>query len=458
METNKYVENFIENTLCGFRKLNQDPIEIQIRGIYCPNGTKERLDYLATHISSYDIHLYFEVDNSKTQIIETKYKVENQNDEYKSFIFEIQGIVSLIQLSSKTDLTITELIVIQIVGQVINRIKPIFKAIVLDLDDTLWPGTLSEIGKEEIKSNLNSLDGKKFCSFMKLVKRIGDELGIYIAICSRNNINQVQETFDSLTDEEFPLKGQIDTIAINNNDKSGNIVKIAKELSILTNAIVFIDDNPIIRDEVKKALPEVYVPNWSSHEELILLLETSYAFERPFFSNRARERRKQYRIIKAQRERNHLPTMICEKCDDDNHIESCELYGKSNQFNFSQRNQGFDTNHKSYCFKIFTPDNDNLGVCSTITFEETENKLIVHNWAISCRFFEIGLEECILKFLHNLSQNREVIVHYNDSGKNERVKMLLNEYPEIFVINEGHVSLKIPSQDYLENMTNITIR
>ena len=31
METNKYLDNFIESTLNGFRKLNHDPIEIQIK-------------------------------------------------------------------------------------------------------------------------------------------------------------------------------------------------------------------------------------------------------------------------------------------------------------------------------------------------------------------------------------------------------------------------------------------
>jgi predicted enzyme involved in methoxymalonyl-ACP biosynthesis len=49
-------------------------------------------------------------------------------------------------LSSKTDIHVVGIIITKIVGQIIGKFKTLYKAIVLDLDDTLWMGTLSEDG------------------------------------------------------------------------------------------------------------------------------------------------------------------------------------------------------------------------------------------------------------------------------------------------------------------------
>ncbi len=42
----------------------------------------------------------------------------------------------------------------------------------LDLDDTLWSGTLSEVGIDKIKENLQSEQGATFIAFMKFVKKV----------------------------------------------------------------------------------------------------------------------------------------------------------------------------------------------------------------------------------------------------------------------------------------------
>ncbi len=457
MESNIYLINFIKNTLKSFRLFNHEPINIVIDGIYYSEEHQIKVRELVEILANYNFFVSIKKRKNKTQEIKVCYSTGDGTTQ-EIFSLQLHGLLSLVKLSSHSQLTIPELLILRITGQVINRIKVIYKAIVLDLDDTVWMGTLSEIDKEGIRDNLHTQEGLKFISFMKFIRRLGEELGIFIAICSRNSLVKVQETIKFLKEEEFPLKNQIDVIAINENNKSGNISKIASELSILTSAIIFIDDNIIVRNEVRNKLPEVYVPEWHTHSDLFILLETSSVFERPYISKQSQERRKQYRIIKAEKKRCYLPSMICEKYIDENHIHSYELYGKSNQFNFSQINRGFDNDFKSLCFKIFTLDNDDLGICSTLTYQETGEELIIHNWAISCRFFEIGLEECILKFLNQVSHDKDLVIRYNNSDKNQRVKMLLNEYPELFFISEGNVYVNFPSQDFLDNKTNIIIR
>ena len=128
------------------------------------------------------------------------------------------------------------------------------EAILFDLDDTLWFGTLSEIGVDEIRKNMETEKGVSFIDFMKFVKSLGNELGVFIAICSRNDPKVVESAINELSEVIFPLKNQIDFIIANDNDKSENIKIIANQLSILPSSIAFIDDNQLVRDEVKNKL------------------------------------------------------------------------------------------------------------------------------------------------------------------------------------------------------------
>lgn len=108
---------------------------------------------------------------------------------------------------------------------------------------------------------------------------------------------------DKLNEKEFPLKDQIDCIIANYNDKSKNIKAIAQQLSILTNACVFIDDNPLVRDEVRQNLPEVFVPDWDNHDELITLLVTCCVFDRFELSLKSRNRKRLYAVLQQEREK-----------------------------------------------------------------------------------------------------------------------------------------------------------
>ena len=126
---------------------------------------------------------------------------------------------------------------------------------------------------------------------------LADELGVFITICSRNDSKMVESTLEELNDNIFPIKNQIDYIIANNNDKSENIRIIAEQLSILPKSIVFIDDNQIVRDEVKRQLPEVFIPEWSNHNELVTQLIAGCVFERVELSLNSQNRRQQYRII-----------------------------------------------------------------------------------------------------------------------------------------------------------------
>jgi FkbH-like protein len=242
----------------------------------------------------------------------------------------------------------------------------------------------------------------------------------------------VESTIDELDDNIFPLKNQIDYIIANNNDKSENIRLIAEELSILPSSIVFIDDNKIVRDEVKHKLTEVFVPEWTNHNELVTQLIAGCIFERVELSLNSQNRRKQFKIIKTERTQNSLPKLSVKAINDIDHAESIKLYSKSNQFKFSLNDDNFSDVSKSLYFEMIRENGENLGICSAITFSNINDTVQIANWAISCRYFELGLEEFILLYIQKITKANKVLINYQHTEHNQKVGEILVKYSGAF--------------------------
>ncbi|MEI6349389.1 MAG: HAD-IIIC family phosphatase [Bacteroidota bacterium] len=423
-----YINDFVKK----FRDYNKDEFIIAISGLksFIPKDDKG-LTWLFEQLN--ENNFIIEIDGNEEGINEIDITCKNiTKDTYCNFKYQIQNLPTIVELSSKTDIPVTGIIIMKIVALVISKLKILYKAIVLDLDDTLWMGTLSEVGIDKIKENLQSEHGAPFIEFMKFVKTMGNELGVFISICSRNDSKLVESTIEKLDDTIFPIKNQIDYIIANNNDKSENIRKIAEQLSVLPNSIVFIDDNQIVRDEVKLKLPEVFVPEWTNHNELATQLIAGCIFERVELSLNSQNRRKQYQIIQTERNQNSLPALSVKVIIDIKHSESIKLYSKSNQFKFSRNDDKFDGDAKSLYFEICRENGENLGICSAITYTLSHDTLHIHNWAISCRYFEIGLEEFILMFIQKIANANNMFISYQHSEYNQKVSELLAKYSDVF--------------------------
>lgn len=427
-----FISIYIDNLIKKFRCYNEDTYTFVIDGLGCfiDSGSNTTL-YLCEKLK--ENKFFIEITGFEKRIREIDVTcTNNSKNETYSYKYQVQDLPSIIELSSKTDIPIVGIIIMKIVGQTIVKQKIIYKAIVFDLDDTLWKGTLAEDGRENIKEVLNSDAGIPFVSFMNFIKVLANELGIFIAICSRNDVEQVRLAIEGLDENIFPLKNQIDCLIANYNNKSDNLQEIAKQLSLLPQSMIFIDDNQIIRDEVKQKLPDVFVPLWNNHSELVTQLIVGCFFERNELSINSQERRHQFEILQTERKTNDLPELLIKVFDDEKHKEAMELYAKSNQFKFSQQNGNFNDQAKSIYFELYRKNGESLGICSTLTFYKYNDKVEVLNWAISCRYFEIGLEEFILTYLQNVLSAGKVSFHYQKTEYNNKVGELLNKYSNLF--------------------------
>jgi FkbH-like protein len=132
------------------------------------------------------------------------------------------------------------------------------KALILDLDNTVWGGVIGDDGLEGIKVAQGDARGEAHLAVQRLALNLR-ERGVVLAVSSKNTDEIARTPFTQ--HPEMLLK--LDHIAVfqaNWNDKATNIQAIAEELSLGLDAMVFLDDNPAERGLVRKLLPQVAVP------------------------------------------------------------------------------------------------------------------------------------------------------------------------------------------------------
>lgn len=460
---NHFVNFYIDNVINAFRVYNESLFNVNIQGLGLFANKEDRtFAYLLSQLANYGFTVNLNSDDEEECFCVLTIIGENQKTgEVYNFCYNVQDFLCLIDLSSKTKVSVLCIMVMKIIAMFICRLKTLYKAVVLDLDDTLWNGTLSEESIDQIIANQRTATGAHYIRFANFVKVLADSLGIYIAICSRNDSKMVSKAMDVLDEEIFPLKNNIDCIVANDNDKSSNIKEIAASLSILPKSIVFIDDNELIRDEVRNNIPGICVPNWNTHEELITLLSVGCIFDRYELSLNAQGRRKQYKMIQVLRSNNHLPVLHVKAIRDPNHIIAEKLYKKTNQFNMSQQNSLFSKDVISVYFEMYRPTGESLGICSAISYIIDDNMIAVENWAISCRFFEIGLEDLVLMYLVEKADGKRLMFKYCKNEYNGKATSMIANNEEFKCVGKNRYikySYTQSTKEKLRSKTNLEIR
>jgi FkbH-like protein len=132
------------------------------------------------------------------------------------------------------------------------------KCLVLDLDNTLWGGVIGDDGVSNLVLGRDHPIGEAFLNFQQYVKDL-QRRGVILAVCSKNDAENAKEGF-SHPDSVLKLK-DFSAFKANWDPKPENIRKVAEELNIGLDALVFVDDNPVERALVEEHLPEVAVPD-----------------------------------------------------------------------------------------------------------------------------------------------------------------------------------------------------
>lgn len=216
------------------------------------------------------------------------YGLERWEDPFAWYMFKYCLHVEAIPVLSKS--------ISHIVKSLYGKNK---KAMVLDLDNTLWGGVVAEEGKDHIEIGQESSVGQAYAEFQEYIRR-HKELGVLLNISSKNDEAIALEGLalkdNVLTKEDFVI------IKANWEPKSVNAANIAKELNILPESMVFVDDNPAERELVKGQHPKTGVPELSRVENYIKEIDGNGYFEVTRFSSDDRKRAAMYRENEARKQ------------------------------------------------------------------------------------------------------------------------------------------------------------
>jgi FkbH-like protein len=221
------------------------------------------------------------------------------------------------------------------------------KAVVVDLDNTLWGGVIGEDGIDGIKI------GREYpgAAFLALQRALLDlhRRGVILAIASKNDERDALDVLDRhpgnlLRREHFAAH------EIGWNPKPESLRRIAAELNIGLDSLVFVDDNPAEREAVRRELPQVLVVELPQDPmQYAASLRALPCLERVRVSSEDRDRGRQYA---EQRSRAAYKTsaatledyyrsleMIVEiaPLGDANRARISQLTQKTNQFNLTTR-------------------------------------------------------------------------------------------------------------------------
>ncbi|MCA3576305.1 MAG: HAD-IIIC family phosphatase, partial [Bradyrhizobium sp.] len=281
------------------------------------------------------------------------------------------------------------------------------KAVIFDLDNTLWRGQLAEHYRPGRKWPYS--DGWPL-GLWEAVHHLKAR-GILVAICSRNDHETVAAMWSNAVNPPFLDLDDFAVARINWEPKESNVAEILREFALTPRSAVFVDDNPVERAAVEAALPGIRTTGSDPFEVRRILLwapETQVPTLTPESRQRDEAVRKQ---IAREAERSamsreeFLASLGCEATlvpvtdPEQPEFGRClELINKTNQFNTTGRRwsaadfAGFVTKRGQVAaFRVKDRFAD-YGLVGVVLMKGPR----IVQFVMSCRVIGLGIEAAVL--------------------------------------------------------------
>lgn len=279
------------------------------------------------------------------------------------------------------------------------------KAIVLDLDNTLYSGVLGEDGHAVELTPAHEALQKDLAALA--------EDGVMLAVASKNEPEDAKALFESRAD--FPLKwSHFAAAGVSWSAKSEEIQRVLETLRIAPDSVIFVDDNPGELAEVTRQLPvkTVFAGNPEDARRTLAWFPGLHAWSR----SATDQVRTKDMLANQQRE-----ALICQARSDEDYFASLgvtltvevdpherlerlhEMSRKTNQFNLNlQRISEVemarmleDPNRKVACVGLSDRLSDS-GIVAMVVADIGPDEIVVNEVTISCRAMGRKLEPLMI--------------------------------------------------------------
>lgn len=328
------------------------------------------------------------------------------------------------------------------------------RCVVLDLDNTLWGGVIGDDGLSGIQLG-EGVGGEAHVDFQRALKAL-TRRGVLLAVCSKNDPEIAREPFRRHPEMVLGLD-DITAFAANWQPKSENIARIADELDLGLESLVFLDDNPYEREEVRSRLPQVDVPVLPGEPALFRAALEAYPYLEPG-SHTASDaaRGAQYRAraqANALRDRagslaeyQRRLDMVARvgPVDELNLPRVVQLINKTNQFNLTTRRrnrselEAFLADPANIHFRVRLSDRfGDHGLIAVVLGRVADSVLEIDTFLMSCRVIGRGVERAIAGEIAGIAGHRgaeRVRGFYRPTDRNGMVADL---YPRLGFVDAG---------------------
>lgn len=328
---------------------------------------------------------------------------------------------------------------------VANIMKSIFgknkKGFVLDLDNTLWGGVVGDDGVENLEIGPEEPVGQAYTEFQKFLKD-HKQFGVILNVASKNDeanaLAGLNHPDNVLAPDDFIV------IQANWDPKDINFGKISKELNLLPDSLIFVDDNPAERHIVTSQIKGVVAPEIGEVHQYIQNIDRGGYFEVTTFSADDQKRSEMYKenlkrarlqaefsnyndyLISLQMKaiiKSFEPILIA---------RIAQLTNKSNQFNlttkrYTQAEIEEISGNEEYITlygRLIDRFGDN-GVVSVVIGHKVGCECRIDLWIMSCRVLKRNMEFAMMDSLVKKCKEagiRTIHGYYYPTAKNSMVK------------------------------------
>lgn len=337
------------------------------------------------------------------------------------------------------------------------------KIIALDLDNTLWGGVIGEDGIDGIELS-DHKEGQRYYDFQRQLLEMKNR-GIVLGIVSKNNVDDAEVAIQGhpamlLRDDDFVSK------KINWENKAINLKTMESELNLTEGGFIFIDDNPVERENVKGECPEMLVPDFPEDTTELLGFAENIWFDccrplRVLGEDLKKTQMYQNEVKRKQemRESLNLDDYIAklEMVVDIHRMHNSELervvqlINKTNQFNVTTKRYtqaeietiANDQNDKIYV--VYSSDKyGDSGLISVIILKSNEEEVLIDTFLMSCRVMGRKLEDVIINELVETCKGKMLVAEYIPTAKNAPVKDLYDRLGfEMVAEKDGHKTYEL---------------
>jgi FkbH-like protein len=333
--------------------------------------------------------------------------------------------------------------------------------LILDCDNTLWGGVLNEDDFSDIKYNNKREVDFTFKNFQEKIKELKNK-GFLLSLCSKNNENQVWSFFKKkkmvLQKKDFILS------KINWNEKSSNINYILKNLNLRPEDCLFIDDNILEIDKVKRKIKNINTYHLKDISKIKKLFDYDNRLNKFIITKDDIRKYKQYKLkskftnyISNEKVVPSLLRRLNQKikisnCKNLNLKRAEELFNKTNQFNFSlNRYKIHDLlnmlNRKDFELKLFSLKDKfgDHGIIGAYILKKSGDLVLINDFVLSCRVLYRYVEEFILCHIIKRNPKKKVEIMYKKTNVNSNLipKFLEKQHFSLSYKDKGSFFYKV---------------